>query len=164
MILIPALILAAGLNTAASTPLPASHAQNAEIRLDRMVAAAAPAIHRRTVNRAIAAGTRRIGSDIARELARTHVSRPGRAAPTAQARPLLLSEEPPVRLETRHFSPLPKPDPISARAESGGTGASPQVVPGTSQPSLSVRLLGELLTGFLALAGIAAAAFSHWTS
>lgn len=77
MTLLPVLILAGGLNagiSAAPPASPASFAAQAETRLNRLTAAAGPALHRKAVAQALAAGSRRLSAELEHTIA---ASRPG---------------------------------------------------------------------------------------
>ncbi|MGH8160575.1 MAG: hypothetical protein ACRESR_00195 [Gammaproteobacteria bacterium] len=162
MYLIPVLILAAGLNGAVSSPLPASHVQHAQARLNRMVAVASPVVRQRGVTRAVATGTHRLGTDIAHELTLTRVKTAAGLTPP-QSRPSRLTPEFESRLDTRHLAPLRKPGSVVQEFESGASSSSVQAAPATPQPKQSATLAGGLLIGFLALASLVATAFWRGT-
>ncbi|MGH8273676.1 MAG: hypothetical protein ACRES9_05385 [Gammaproteobacteria bacterium] len=69
MLLLSTLILAGGLNAGISTAPPASFAAQAEARLNRLTAAAEPALHHKAVTQALAAGNRRLSAELTRALA-----------------------------------------------------------------------------------------------
>lgn len=68
MTLLPVLMLAAGLNTAASPTLPASHGRQAEATMNRLVSATEPTLHQRSIDRALAEGAHGVRLSLANEI------------------------------------------------------------------------------------------------